>query len=75
MIRFYFHSTPNAGKIALFLEETGLPYEVVPVDTYKESNIWRHSAPSIRTEKGLSEDIAMASRGGRRGPRVTRFHA
>jgi len=33
MIRFYFHPTPNPAKIALFLEETGLPYEVIPVDT------------------------------------------
>ncbi|CAN5812462.1 glutathione S-transferase N-terminal domain-containing protein [soil metagenome] len=35
MIRFYFHPTPNPAKIALLLEETGLPYEVVPVDTSK----------------------------------------
>ncbi len=35
MIRLYFHHTPNPMKVALFLEETGLPYEVVPVDTYK----------------------------------------
>ena len=35
MIRFYFHPTPNPAKIALFLEETGLPYEAVPVDTSK----------------------------------------
>ncbi|TXH33100.1 MAG: glutathione S-transferase family protein [Rhodospirillaceae bacterium] len=35
MIRFYFHPTPNPAKIALFLEETGLPYEVIPVDTKK----------------------------------------
>jgi len=33
MIQFYFHPTPNPAKIALFLEETGLPYQVVPVDT------------------------------------------
>lgn len=33
MIRFYFHPTPNPAKVALLLEETGLPYEVVPVDT------------------------------------------
>jgi uncharacterized oxidoreductase len=26
MIRFYFHPTPYPAKIALFLEETGLPY-------------------------------------------------
>jgi GST-like protein len=35
MIRFYFHPTPNPAKIALFLEEAALPYEVVPVDTSK----------------------------------------
>jgi GST-like protein len=33
MITFYYHSTPNPAKVALFLEEAGLPYEVVPVDT------------------------------------------
>jgi GSH-dependent disulfide-bond oxidoreductase len=35
VIRFYFHPTPNPAKVALLLEETGLPYEVVPVDTSK----------------------------------------
>jgi GST-like protein len=35
MIRFYFHHTPNPMKVALFLEESGLPYVVVPIDTYK----------------------------------------
>jgi len=35
MIRFYFHPTPNPAKVALFLEESGLPYEVAPVDTAK----------------------------------------
>jgi GSH-dependent disulfide-bond oxidoreductase len=35
MIRLYFHPTPNPAKIALFLEETGLAYEVVAVDTSK----------------------------------------
>jgi GST-like protein len=35
MIRFYYHPTPNPMKISLFLEEAGLPYEVVPVDTRK----------------------------------------
>lgn len=33
MIRFYYHPSPNPAKVALFLEETGLPYELVPVDT------------------------------------------
>lgn len=35
MIRFYFHPTPNPAKVALFLEESGLDYELVPVDTSK----------------------------------------
>ncbi len=35
MIRFYFHPTPNPAKVSLFLEESGLPYEVIPVDTSK----------------------------------------
>jgi GST-like protein len=35
MIRFYFHPTPNPAKVALFLEEAGLDYEVIPVDTRK----------------------------------------
>jgi GST-like protein len=35
MLKFYFHQTPNPTKVALFLEETGLPYELIPVDTLK----------------------------------------
>ena len=35
MIRFYFHPTPNPAKVALFLEEAGLAYEAIPVDTGK----------------------------------------
>ena len=35
MIRLYFHPTPNPAKVALMLEETGLAYQVVPVDTGK----------------------------------------
>jgi GST-like protein len=35
VIRFFFHPTPNPAKVALMLEETGLPFELVPVDTKK----------------------------------------
>ena len=35
MLRFYFNGSPNPTKVALFLEEAGLPYEPVPVDTRK----------------------------------------
>lgn len=33
MLKFYFNAAPNPLKVALFLEESGLPYEPVPVDT------------------------------------------
>ena len=35
MIKFYYHPSPNPLKVALFLEEAGMPYELVPVDTRK----------------------------------------
>jgi GSH-dependent disulfide-bond oxidoreductase len=35
MLKFYFNGAPNPTKVALFLEEFGLPYEPVPVDTRK----------------------------------------
>jgi GSH-dependent disulfide-bond oxidoreductase len=35
VIRFYFHPSPNPMKVALLLEEAGLEYEVIPVDTRK----------------------------------------
>lgn len=35
MLKFYYSGAPNPTKVALFLEETGLPYEAIPVDTRK----------------------------------------
>lgn len=35
MIRFYFHFTPNPMKVALLLEELGLEYETIALDTFK----------------------------------------
>jgi GST-like protein len=35
MIKFYYSLAPNPMKVALFLEEAGLPYEPIPVDTRK----------------------------------------
>jgi GSH-dependent disulfide-bond oxidoreductase len=48
MIKFYYHSSPNPARVALFLEETGLSYEVIPIDTRKGEQFAkrarRHSA-------------------------------
>lgn len=41
MLEFHFHPGPNPMKIALFLAETGLDFELVPVDTLKGE---QHSA-------------------------------
>lgn len=46
MIRLYFHPAPNPAKVALFLEEAGLPYETIPVDTAKGEQ----HAPAFRAE-------------------------
>jgi GST-like protein len=35
MIRFCFRLSPNPLNVALFLEESGLPYEAIHVDTRK----------------------------------------
>ena len=35
MLKFYYSAAPNPTKIALFLEEAGLSYEAIPVDTRK----------------------------------------
>ena len=33
MLKFFYNAAPNPMKIALLLEELGLAYEAIPVDT------------------------------------------
>ena len=35
MLKFYYSLAPNPMKVALFLEESGLPFEAIPVETRK----------------------------------------
>ena len=35
MLKFYYNTAPNPMKVALYLEESGIPYEPVPIDTRK----------------------------------------
>jgi GSH-dependent disulfide-bond oxidoreductase len=35
MLKFYFNGSPNPTKVALFLEEAGVPYEPIATDTRK----------------------------------------
>ena len=52
MIKFYYHPSPNPAKVALFLEEAGLEYEVVPVDTRRGQQhepAFLHINPNAKT--------------------------
>jgi GST-like protein len=69
MIRFYYHPTPNPAKVALFLEETGLPYEVVPVDTSKG----QQHTPEFRTINPNGKVPAIVDTDGPGGAEVRVF--
>lgn len=62
MLQFYYHPSPNPAKVALYLEETGLPYELVPVDTRKGE---QHTAayttinPNAKTPALVDGDATM----------------
>jgi GSH-dependent disulfide-bond oxidoreductase len=62
MITFYYHPSPNPAKVALFLEEAGLPYEVVPVDTRKgEQHLPAFTAinPNAKTPAMVDSDVVV----------------
>jgi GSH-dependent disulfide-bond oxidoreductase len=62
VIKFYFHPSPNPLKIALYLEETGEPYELIPVDTRKgeqHSDSFKAINPNAKTPAMLDDDIRV----------------
>jgi GST-like protein len=62
MIDFYFHPSPNPMKVALFLEEAGLPYKVIPVDTRKgeqHAPAFRAINPNGKTPAIRHDDVAL----------------
>lgn len=62
MIRFYFHPSPNPLKIALYLEEIGEPYELIPVDTRKgeqHSEAFKLVNPNAKTPAMMDGDIRV----------------
>jgi GST-like protein len=68
LIRFYFNLAPNPAKVALMLEELGLPYEAVAVDTAKGEQ----HAPAFRAinPNGKVPAIVDTEGPGRREARV-----
>ena len=62
MIKFYYHPSPNPAKVALFLEESGLPYELMPVDTRKGEQFapsYLAINPNAKTPAIVDGDIAV----------------
>lgn len=62
MIRFFYHPAPNPAKVALFLEEAGLDYERVPVDTRKGEQFtpdFLAVNPNAKTPAILDGEIAV----------------
>jgi GST-like protein len=62
VIKFYFHPSPNPAKVALFLEESGLPYELVPVDTHKgeqHTSAYRAINPNGKTPALVDGDVTV----------------
>ena len=62
MIKFYYHPSPNPAKVALFLEEAGVPYELVPVDTKKgeqHSDAFKAINPNAKTPALVDGDATV----------------
>lgn len=62
MIDFYYHPSPNPAKIALFLEESGLPYQLKPVDTRQgeqHSPMFTAINPNAKTPAIVDGDTAV----------------
>jgi GSH-dependent disulfide-bond oxidoreductase len=55
MIKLYYHPSPNPLKVALYLEEAGLAYDLVPVDTRKGEQ----HAPAFRAINPNGKTPAM----------------
>ena len=52
MLKLYYSGAPNPAKVALFLEEAGMPYEAIPVDTRKGE---QHSPCLLYTSDAADE--------------------
>lgn len=62
MIQFHYNPSPNPAKVALFLEEAGLPYELVPVDPRKgeqHSAAFRAINPNAKTPAIVDGDATV----------------
>ena len=66
MLKFYYNTGPNPAKVALFLEEAGLEYDLIAVDTRKGEQFTpdylainpNAKAPSLPAKAGVAISCA-----------------
>jgi len=62
MLTFYFHHTPNPMKVALFLLEADLEFELVPVDTFKgeqHGEAFRRTNPNAKLPAIVDDGVRV----------------
>lgn len=62
MLKFYYHPSPNPAKVALFLEESGLDYQMIPIDTARgeqHSDAYRAINPNGKTPALVDGDAVV----------------
>ncbi|MEZ0605622.1 glutathione S-transferase family protein [Paraburkholderia sp. IW21] len=62
MLQFFYHPSPNPAKVALFLEETELPYQMVPIDTRKgeqHTDAFKAINPNAKTPALVDGDAVI----------------
>ena len=62
MIKFWYNLAPNPMKVALLLEELGLPYEPIPVDTRKgeqHTEAFKRINPNAKVPAIADGDVVM----------------
>ena len=64
MIDLYYWSTPNGHKITMFLEETGLPYKIIPVQ-HRQGRAIQAGVPGDLAEQPHSRDRRSRAEGRR----------
>ena len=65
MIDLYTWSTPNGHKIHIMLEETGLEYQLHPINLDEGEQRAPNTSPSTRTARFLRSSIEPAPMGSR----------
>ena len=62
MLKFYYNTGPNPMKVALFLEESGIEYQAIPVDTRRgdqHKDEYQKINPNAKAPTIIDNDITV----------------